>query len=123
MQLLLTVPVALFFTGMGLVALVDPTYTLGFFGAGELGPDMRNEVRAVYGGFGLLVGSMLFYSLKPSPLAAGIRAAIALSLIGMALGRVISLMIEPTTTSFPILFIGVELAMAGMLFGATARKS
>ncbi len=121
MAALLIIPVALFFTGMGLVALYDPTYTLSFFDAGALGPDMRNEVRAVYGGYGLLVGAMLFYCLTRSGLRAGILVAIGLSVAGMALGRVISLMIEPTTTNFPVTFIGVELVMAVMLFAAARR--
>lgn len=121
--MILTIPVAIFFFGMGAIAIADPTYLLSFFDAGELGADMRNEVRAVYGGFGLLVGAMLFYSLTANRFADGIKLAISLSLTGMALGRVISLMIEPTDTSFPVLFIGVELVMAAMLFGATAKKS
>ncbi len=100
---------------MGSVALYRPAYVMGYFGVAELSPELRNEVRAVYGGFGLAVGALLLSSLASIDFGAGVRLAIAVSLLGMAAGRVIAWCVQGTNR-WPWLFGGVELlAGAGLL--------
>ena len=41
------------FIAMGVMALLRPAQVLAYFGLHNLTPDLRNEVRAVYGGFGV----------------------------------------------------------------------
>jgi hypothetical protein len=52
--------VATFLAGMGSVALVKPALIWKPFGVAPTTPAARNEVRAVYGGFGLAVAALLF---------------------------------------------------------------
>ena len=49
----LTLIVAAGFAAMGLLALARPADVLAQFGVSVETPEGRNEVRAVYGGFGL----------------------------------------------------------------------
>ncbi len=107
--------VALFFLGMGLVALIDPQMVVGLFDPPAFGADMRNEVRAVYGGFGLAIAALLVTTFYQPTIAEGARVAVAVALGGMAMGRIISLAIEPTDTLWPVATIGMEAALAAML--------
>ena len=120
-DVILVVPVAMFFLAMGMVALVDPNFTLSFFEAGPLGPDMRMEARAVYGGFGVAVGALLFASLRVPSIAFGARLGVAVPLLGMALGRAVSAVVDPGAGTWAFLFGGVEIALAAMLM--LARRS
>lgn len=108
--------VAAFFAGMGIVALIRPAFIWAPFGVAPTTPAARSEVRAVYGGFGLAVATLLVLT---DDAEAGIRdgvlVAVAVSLIGMAAGRVVSAVAEPRTlVSTPGLFLVVELALAGL---------
>lgn len=83
--------VAILMLGMGVSALVAPVRFLRLVGSEPLGRDGRNEVRAVYGGFGLMMCALLIYAIQESAYRPGILVCIGLALIGMALGRVISI--------------------------------
>lgn len=119
MTLALVYLVAAFFAGMGLVALLQPERVLAFFGTRHLTRDGRNEVRAVYGGFGiaiaiLLLGTLSFFA----SLRDGILFAVAVALLGMAAGRLISAAIDGNPGRYVWIFFGIELLLAGMLFRA-----
>lgn len=116
LEIVLVGLVAIFFLIMGITALIDPQGTLRVFEPQIFNSDMRNEIRAVYGGFGIAVGGTLLATLKYASIAGGARAAIAIALIGMATGRTISFVLEPALSSFPALFLGAELLMASMLY-------
>jgi hypothetical protein len=115
---LLVVLVAAFFALMGLVALARPARVLAFFGTRELTRDGRNEVRAVYGGFGLAVAGLLMATLFISELRSGAVMAVAVALLGMAGGRVIATLLDGPPGVYPWLFFGVELGLAAMLLCA-----
>ena len=109
--------VALFFAGMGVAALVRPAFIWAPFGVEPTTPESRNEVRAVYGGFGLAVAVLLVVADgKPADLRDGVLIAVAVSLFGMAAGRVFSGLFEPKALiGFPGLFLLVEAALGGLL--------
>lgn len=111
----LIVAVALFFAGMGLQALGWPEKILGNFGLDYLPPDLRNEVRAVYGGYGIAISLLLLSSLYLRELGQGFLLAVAVSVLGMAGGRMISFEIEPAPGPFPLTFLCVEIALATAL--------
>jgi hypothetical protein len=114
--------VALFFLGMGVVALAQPEQIVRYFGTTELTVDGRNEVRAVYGGFGIVVAGLLAFTFTDTGLATGILATVAVSLIGMASGRVVSRLVDGAIGFFPAFFFAVELALAAaLLFAASGR--
>lgn len=108
--------VALFFLAMGLVALVRPARILAPLGVTVESLDGRNEVRAVYGGFGVMMAAILVYALKTPEVAGGVYLAVAVALAGMAAGRVASLVIERKIGAIPAVFIGVEAGLAAMLW-------
>ena len=115
---LLTLGPAAFFAGMGLVALADPQRILRYFGVPALEVDGKNEVRAVYGGFGLAVAGLLVAALRLPRIREGVLVAIAVSVFGMAIGRLIAAAIDRRFGAYPRLFFLVELVLGGALAGA-----
>ena len=114
---ILVLLVAIFFAGMGLAALVSPAFIWAPFGVVPSTPASRNEVRAVYGGFGLAVAGLLIAAEQASEgFREGALVAVAVALAGMAAGRLVSLAVEPAgLRGYPALFLGVEAALAGAL--------
>ncbi len=109
--------VAVFFAGMGLVALVRPALIWAPVGVAPTTPASRNEVRAVYGGFGLALAGLLVVADRASEgFREGVLVAIAVSIAGMAAGRLIALVIEPASLrGFPSLYLVLETLLAGAL--------
>jgi hypothetical protein len=110
--------VALFFAAMGIQALGWPESILANFGVATLPADARNEVRAVYGGYGVAIALLLGFSLVSRESGQALLLAVAVSVLGMAGGRVYSFAIESAEGSTPLLFLGVELALAAALLVA-----
>lgn len=113
--LVLVAAVAAFFFAMGAVALVRPEQVVVYFGTSTLTRDGRNEVRAVYGGFGIAVALLLLATLWLPQIRAGILVAVGVALLGMAVGRLVSAAIDGSPGFVPWLFCGVELALSGAL--------
>jgi hypothetical protein len=110
--------VAALFLIMGLYALIDPQATLEVFTSQKFNPDMRNEIRAVYGGFGVAVAGVLLATLWVPVFTFGARLTVAIALLGMAMGRIVSFSIEPAASNAPGLFLIVEITLAAMLLGS-----
>lgn len=88
MAVSVVVVAALGFIAMGVSALARPAGIARHFGLTTTTADLRNEIRAVYGGFGVAFGGLLIASLVlPPAYAPGIRLAAAVALLGMAGGR------------------------------------
>ena len=105
----MTVVIALFFLGMGLVGLAAPERIAATFGTPVLSGDGRNEVRAVYGGFGVAIGALLL----AAPARPGVPLCVATALGGMAGGRLVSALLEPPRRFYPCWFyFAVEVLMA-----------
>jgi Domain of unknown function (DUF4345) len=118
MALDLVLLVAALFALMGVVALARPENILAYFGIATLTCDGRNEVRAVYGGFGLAIAGLLCAARFSETIRSGAVLAVAVALLGMAAGRLISALLDGMPGRYPRLFLGVELAGAAMLLGA-----
>ena len=114
--------VIVFFVGMGLLALASPESISRIHGTPTLTPAGRNEIRAVYGGFGLAVAAMLGLALSEPSLRAGILLAVAASLAGMAAGRVVAALVERPGGFYPSWFYcGLETSMAVVLWLEASR--
>lgn len=88
--------VAGLFAVLGLAALVRPALIWWPFGVEPTTPAARNEVRAVYGGFGLALAAVLVLSDdRAADFRDGVLMTVAISLFGMAAGRVVSALLEP----------------------------
>lgn len=110
---------ALFFAGMGIYGLTSPASLLAPFGTAVTSPDGRNEVRAVYGGFGVAVALALVLAVADVRLRAGILVTVALALAGMAAGRIVSMAVERPSRFYPTVFyLLVEVALAAALLVA-----
>jgi hypothetical protein len=111
--------VAIGFAFMGVVAILAPSRVTAQFDIPNLTIAGRNEVRAVYGGFGLAICAVLLMALAFEPLRAGICLTIAAALGGMALGRIVSAAIDRSIGGFPLMYMGIEALGAGLLIYAT----
>ena len=75
-----------FFLGMGVCALVRPQFVVSFVKLVPETADARNEVRAVYGGFGIAIAVLLAGVAQDVGLRSGVLLAVAVALLGMAAG-------------------------------------
>lgn len=105
---------ALFFLIMGLCALVRPGFVVSFVQLVPDTADARNEIRAVYGGFGIVMALLLVVAACIEPVKTGVLLTVSGALLGMAGGRVISVLIERPGV-WPLLFIPMEAGLAGLL--------
>lgn len=109
---------ALGFAFMGAAAIVAPTRVTAQFDVPTLSVAGSNEVRAVYGGFGLAMAAILSLAVLDPALRAGICLTAAAALAGMAAGRALSAAIDRGIGGFPLLYLAIETAAAVMLFTA-----
>lgn len=100
---------------MGLGALWRPALVTAQFGIPSLTRDGRNEVRAVYGGFGIAMALVLLAAMEHAELRTGISMAIAAALLGMAAGRIVSLGIDRGIGRWPALYLVIEALSGGWL--------
>jgi hypothetical protein len=106
--------VALGFALMGAAALARPASIGNYFDVRIDSVDGRNEVRAVYGGFGLAIALALVLATGIPAWRAGVIACVALALAGMAAGRLFSALLE-RPGFWPWFFCGVEAGAAALL--------
>lgn len=114
------VAAAVGFLAMGAYALAVPAQVLAIFGVQVATVDGRNEVRAVYGGFGLAIGAVLIAGLARPTLREGILVAVGAALAGMAGGRLVAAAIDGPPGRFPWLFMAIEAVVGVALFTAAA---
>jgi hypothetical protein len=103
---------------MGVAALLLPHRVLSLFGVAVHTADGRNEVRAVYGGFGIAVAALLIAALCTPELRTGVMVAIATAAAGMAGGRLVSALTDRSAGFYPLLFFTTEIAIAATLLAA-----
>ena len=111
---------ALGFFFMGAVALISPTRVTGQFGIPTLDADGRNEVRGVYGGFGVAVSAALMATLLVANWREQAAIAVAVALGGMALGRLVSAIVDRHIGRFPMLYGIIEGGASLLLLVAVA---
>jgi hypothetical protein len=108
--------VAVFFFGMGVLALVDPerfVEPLGLSAEPMLG---TNEIRAVYGGFGIAISALILYSINRPELRPGVFTTVSVALCGMASGRLVSALVERGAHPLMWTVMAVEALLAGVMF-------
>jgi hypothetical protein len=109
--------IAAAFALIGLMAIARPESILAYFGTRSLTRDGRNEVRAVYGGFGLAIAALLCASSLHPPIRTGAVLAVAVALLGMAAGRLLSVLLDGSPGRWPWIFMAVELGGGCALLG------
>jgi hypothetical protein len=116
----LTLVVAAGFAGMALAALARPDAVLAQVGVAVDTAEGRNEVRAVYGGFGLAIAALLAVAALGNPATGeGILVAVAFALAGMAGGRVVGGALERPRSAYPVwVYFLIEVASAAALLVA-----
>jgi hypothetical protein len=109
--------IAASFAGMGLYALVTPARVPALFGVEVRTPEGRNEVRAVYGGFGLAIAALLGVAAAGhGGVREGILVTVGFALAGMAAGRVVGGVADRRVGLWPVwTFFAIEVACAAVL--------
>jgi hypothetical protein len=113
--------VAIFYAGLGAVCLAQPRRVPAQFGADANPPAAyRNEIRAIYGGFPLALAAVLAWAATgaSADVREGVLVAAAVSTAGMALGRLVSAVIDPAESRAPWLWFGVEVVLVALLVAA-----
>ncbi len=103
---------AVFFFVMGVMALVKPASITGYFALTNLSTERRNEVRAVYGGFGVAIAGLLIAAVSVDSIRLGVLLTVSAALMGMAAGRIVSFVADHSIGRYPLLFMGVEVGLA-----------
>ncbi len=110
--------VAVFLLVMGLLALYSPIRFAKPLGLTLVPARGTNEVRAVYGGFGVVMAGLLVHAAGEPALRDGVFLTLAFALYGMAAGRVISLMVERAAHPLMWAAMATETALATVLLAA-----
>lgn len=112
--------ISLFFLGMGLYGLAAPAALVKPFGIALGGADARTEVRAVYGSFGVAIAAILAVAaVRDDATTEPIALTVAVALLGMAGGRVVSAIVDRGLSLYPTWFYaGVEVIAAVALIVA-----
>ena len=103
---------------MGALALALPDRVLSQFGVGPLTAAGRNEVRAVYGGFGLAVAGLLWLARQAPDLRSGIVLTVGVAVLGMAGGRIVSALMDRGIARAPAAYLALELVFGTALLYA-----
>ena len=121
MAIAIPVAIAVFFLGMGVYALAAPAALIRPFGVTPETPAARSEIRAVYGGFGLGIAAVLAYAaFRGGDVQKGILITVGVALAGMALGRVVSAIVDDRARFYPNRFYFiVEVVAAAVLFATS----
>ncbi len=115
------VVIAVFFLGMGVYALAAPAALIRPFGVTLESPVSRSEVRAVYGGFGLAIAAVLGYAaFRGGDVQKGVLITVGVALVGMALGRIVSALVDARTPFYPNWFYFIVEAVAAAALFAVA---
>jgi Domain of unknown function (DUF4345) len=106
---------ALFFGVIGVTAMRRPHNLLKAFGIETKEVDARNEMRGIYGGFPLAVAGLLLFSLTRPNLSDGILLALAACSAAMAVGRIVSAIIDREMGKAPRLWATLEVIVAALI--------
>ncbi|OYY90803.1 MAG: hypothetical protein B7Y45_06350 [Sphingomonas sp. 28-66-16] len=118
MLLIALVITACGFLFMGVAALAMPKRVTGQFGISTLDADGRNEVRAVYGGFGIAISAALTTALWVPSWRGPSAVAVAIALGGMASGRIFSAMLDRHIGRLPLLYGTIEAVTSLVLWSS-----
>ena len=103
------------FALMGMSAFLKPLFITRQFDINELTIAGRNEIRAVYGGFGLFMSLSLIFSLIVPELRIGVALTTSFALGGMAFGRIISAINDKSIGKWPLFYGILELSSAYLI--------
>ena len=106
---------AVSFAIMGIGALLKPELVTTQFGISILSSAGRNEVRAVYGGFGIFMACALAVATIRPEMRSGICFTVAAALLGMAAGRLLSAFVDRKFDNWPKFYCALEIILAAMI--------
>jgi len=109
--------VAIGFALMGIAAFVRPRTLTASLDIVANTPSARNEIQAVYGGFGIAIAVVLFLAQSSPQHRQGVILTVAVALAGMAAGRLVAALRE-RPGRWPVVFFIVEAGAAALLYSA-----
>lgn len=113
------------FAVMGAAAIVRPAMVPAQFGAGAETAEIRTEVRAVYGGFGLAMAALLIgAAATSSSYRDGVALTVGIALAGMAVGRAVGAVLERPQGVYPTVafLLGEAVAAAALVVGVLIER-
>ncbi len=98
----------LIFAAIGVYALIDPAQTMAVVELQVTEISSRNEMRATYGGLNLLIGLYLIAAFRDAGMRHAALTFVALFTGGLALGRLVSLVVDGMPSTAIWCFLAVE---------------
>lgn len=121
---LFVMPVALFFASFSFWALWAPAHFARIVGLDAASPMGRNEVRAVYGGFGIAMIALCILAFSQwSAHRTGLLLALALAVGGMALGRAGAVLLSRRLPPMAAFALAAESGSVALLLAAVSQES
>ena len=122
-ETLVAVFISVLYLWMGYRGLTDAAGCLALFDVREVPPAMRNEVAAIYGGFGVSFGLLLLVAIfRQSEMSRGIILSLAVLTLGLAAGRIFSFCSSFPENYYPLIFMVLEILMGGFLLWVSRRR-
>lgn len=100
---------------LGLLGLLNPHLTASLVGLEVAQPHGLSEVRATYGALFVVLGGLMLWAVPTRPRNAPLLRFAGLVWLAVALGRLLSIVIDGTITPPNLVLLGIEL-----LIGAAA---
>jgi hypothetical protein len=107
----------------GLFCLVQPGFLEGAAGVAASTPTGSAELRAMYGGLQAGIGALALVGFLRAEAARPALLALFFLCAGLALGRILGLVVDGAASPYTLVAIGFEVTsavVAGALFGRTA---
>ena len=97
---------------LGLLGLVNPLLTVRLFGLDVVQPRGLSEARALFGALFLVMGASMLWAITRGPRAAAYLRLPGILMASLAVGRLLSILIDGVLTPANFGFLAVEILIA-----------
>ncbi len=106
----------------GLIALVSPLLVAGLLGLQVVSPRGVSELRSSYGALTLAMGVLMLWAIPMRPQKGRLLRTLAILLAAAALGRLASIAVDVVVSLTNLLFLLLQVFVAGTIFWASNEK-
>lgn len=109
--------------GLGLLGLLNPLLTVRLFGLDVVQPRGLSEARALFGALFLVMGASMLWAITRGPRAAAYLRLPGMLMASMAVGRLLSILLDGVLTPANFGFLAVEILIATSALLGSVRSA